>query len=134
MSDPTSVTLDLGGWTAQEMATSFHEAFAPKPTINSTFGHDTARTRRTDPRESHLAADSNNVRDSRAVVLAAFHERLNFADHELVEHLVSSGYTPQRIRTARHELAEDDLLEVAGTTQTPSGRQCRVWTLRKDAA
>lgn len=104
------------------------------PTIGSLFGADSPRARRTDPLESHRAADTNNTRDSRALVLTAFHQRLNFADHELVEFLASSGYTPQRIRTARHDLTVDGLLELAGTTKSPTGRSARVFTLRKDAA
>lgn len=114
------------------------------PMIGTTFGIDSARTRRSDPVQSHLAADSNNVRDSRAVVLAAFHERKYFADHELVEFLAGTKYTPQRIRTARSELAESGLIELVGrfigdkfypdTTTTDTGRQARIWTLRKDAA
>lgn len=105
------------------------------PLIGSTFGHDTARTRRKDPLESHLAGDSNNVRDSRAVVLAAFHERQFFADHELVAFLAATKYTPQRIRTARAELANDGLLVQCGwNVKTDTGRQARVFTLRKDAA
>lgn len=105
------------------------------PTIHSTFGDDTARTRRKDPLTSHAAADSNDTAGSRAVVLAAFHERRFFADHELVEFLASSHFTPQRIRTARSELADDGLVVLAAhTTTTPTGRACRVWCLRKDAA
>ena len=112
--------------------TLFDDLFVPP--ILSLLGEDTPRARRTDPETSHRAADSNNTRDSRAVVLAAFHERLNFADHELVEFLAASGYTPSRIRTARHDLSEDGLLMQAGESKTPSGRSCRVWTLGKDAA
>lgn len=124
-------TLFNAGWSASEAA----EAFAAGlPLIGSTFGDDTPRVRRNDPLESHKAADSNNVRDSRAVVLAAFHERHHFADHELVEYLKSTGYTPSRIRTARHELSADEILELAGTTKTQTGRDARVWALRKDAA
>lgn len=105
------------------------------PSIGSMFGDDNPRVRRTDPITSHQAADSNDVRDSRAVVLAAFHERHHFADHELVEFLSATSYTPQRIRTARSELSHDGVLELAGyTTTTPSGHAARVWTLRKDAA
>jgi len=104
------------------------------PVIHNLFGVDAPRTRRTDPRESHAAADSNDVHGSRAVVLAAFTQRTHFADHELVEYLIGSHFTPQRIRTARHELAESGLLVVSGQSKTPSGRSCRVWTLRKDAA
>lgn len=105
------------------------------PTIHSTFGNDTARARRTDPLTSHQAADSNDTHGSRAVVLAAFHESRFFADHVLVAFLAGSGYTPQRIRTARSELSDAGLLALAPfTTTTPTGRSARVWTLRKDAA
>ena len=104
------------------------------PSLHSITGGDNPRVRRDAPATSHAAADSNNVRDSRAVVLAAFHERRYFADHELVEFLAATGYTPQRIRTARHDLSEDDVLVQAGESKTPSGRTCRVWTLGKDAA
>ena len=105
------------------------------PALHSVTGGDNPRARRSDPAESHRAADSNNVRDSRAIVLDAFHQSQYFADHVLVEFLAGSGYTPQRIRTARAELAEAGLLELAPfTTVTPSGRQARVFTLRKEAA
>jgi len=106
------------------------------PLIGSQFGDDTTRARRTDPATSHGAADSNDTKGSRAVVLAAFHERRYFADHELVEFLAATGYTPQRIRTARAELSapESAVLVQAGESKTPSGRSCRVWTLGKDAA
>lgn len=129
----TKTTLDLDGWTGGQ--TTMSPPPVSVPTIGNWVGEDSARTRRSDPLESHLAADSNNVRDSRAVVLAAFHESRFFADHVLVEFLAASGYTPQRIRTARHELAEAGELELAPfSTTTPTGRAARVWTLRKDAA
>lgn len=114
------------------------------PLIGSTFGHDTPRVRKDAPATSHAAAETNDVHGSRAVVLAAFHERKFFADHQLVAFLASSGYTPQRIRSARAELAEAGLIELVGhyegakfvpdTTTTENGRQARIWTLRKDAA
>jgi len=105
------------------------------PSLHSITGGDNPRVRRDSPATSHAAADSNNVGDSRAIVLDAFHRRAYFADHELVEFLAYTLYTPQRIRTARAELAEAGLLELANyTTTTPSGRQARVFTLRKDAA
>ena len=105
------------------------------PSLHSITGGDNPRVRNGSPATSHAAADSNNVHDSRAIVLDAFHQCRYFADHVLVEFLAASGYTPQRIRTARAELAEAGLLELASfTTTTPSGRQARVFTLRKDAA
>lgn len=105
------------------------------PMIGSRFGVDAPRTRRTDSLTSHAAADSNDVHGSRAVVLDAFHQHRFFADFELEQFLAGSGFTPQRLRTARHDLTEAGHLEFAGMTRTtPSGRQARVFTLRKDAA
>lgn len=105
------------------------------PVIHSTFGDDAPRVRRADPQTSHAAADSNDVHGSRAVVLDAFHQHRFFADFELEQFLAGSGFTPQRLRTARHDLTEAGHLEFAGMTRTtPSGRQARVFTLRKDAA
>lgn len=72
---------------------------------------------------------------SRGAVLAAFYDRTFMADHQLVEFLANTPYTPQRLRTARHELTCDGILQFAGyKTPTDTGSLARVWTLRKDAA
>jgi len=80
------------------------------------------------------ASDLRSTSSFMDVLDSAFTDRTHFADHELVEFLIGSNFTPQRIRTARHDLAEAGLLVVSGQSKTPSGRSCRVWTLRKDAA
>lgn len=133
----TTVTLDFPDWgvTSQEAANTLTE-WATKPTINSTFGDDTPRTRKSDPVTSHAAADSNkNPTQSRALVLAVLTEKGPLADHELVEHLSYAYMTPQRIRTARHELVERGDVENAGyTRKTATNRNAVVWQIVRRAA
>lgn len=105
------------------------------PSIHSSTLGDNPRVRKGAPDTSHAAADGNDTRGSRAAVLAAFYERQFFADHQLVEFLAGTPYTPSRIRTARHELACDGILQYAGyKTKTGTGALARVFTLRKDVA
>jgi hypothetical protein len=87
---------------------------------------DTPRTRRTDPLESHAAADTNNVAASQLTVLDLLAEYGAMADHEMVTK--SAEFTPQRLRTARHELTEMGLTEATGYFRlTASGRKANVW-------
>lgn len=105
------------------------------PSLHSSTLGDNPRTRRGDPDTSHAAADGNDTRGSRAAVLAAFYERQFFADHQLVEFLAYTKFTPQRIRSARADLTNDGVLAFAGyKTPTTTGALARVFTLRKDAA
>lgn len=124
---------DYGGDPRMNVPTLFDGLDVPP--IHSTTGGDNPRVRKSSPDTSHAAADGNDVRGSRAAVLAAFYDRNFMADHELVDHLAGTPYTPSRIRTARHELACDGVLEFAGyKTPTRTGALARVWTLRKEAA
>lgn len=95
---------------------------------------DSPRVRCSDPVTSHEAADRNNHFDSRALVATVLEDRGPLADHELTE-LLAGIYTPQRIRTARHELTETGLVEFAGYYRlTPTRHRARVWqTVRRTA-
>jgi hypothetical protein len=91
---------------------------------------DSPRTRLSDPITSHEAADTNNITDSSAAVLAILAtEPEGLADWEIeFEH--DGKYTGQRLRTARHELVESGLVEDTGEFSTTlSGRRCKVWRL-----
>jgi hypothetical protein len=103
-------------------------------TVPAILPDDSPRVRRSDPITSHEAADSNNLAESSAVVLALM--RLNapmgMADWEIFhDHQLEGGkYTEQRLRTARHELVESGQIEDSGdTTVTMRGRKCTVWRL-----
>ena len=99
------------------------------PAIHSTFGTDTARARRTDPVTSHEAADHNDVENSLGLVLSALRAFGPSADHELVALLGQSGFTPQRLRTARAALVERGLVGESGTYRlTAYNRRAIVWS------
>lgn len=93
------------------------------------------RSRTVDPVTSVDAGRDAQLTASQGEVLSMFHARPidGFADHELVEWAEYSGsrYTPQRIRSARAELAEKGLLEhgEGDYRKTPTGKNARVWTL-----
>jgi len=87
---------------------------------------DTARTRRSDPITSHEAADTNDVHGSQVAVLLTLAASGPLADHELVARI--GFYSPSRVRTARHELAESGLVEFAGIYRLTAGkRRTQVW-------
>jgi hypothetical protein len=101
---------------------------------------DTPRVRKSDPITSHQAADSNDISGSARYVLEALRVFGPFADHELVEFYEAEKhkplivrhyggpFTPQRLRTARHELTEQGVVEATGYFHiTPSGRKANVW-------
>lgn len=99
-------------------------------------GFDDPRTRRSDPSTSHEAADSNNVPDSRAQVLAILRMCGPLADHEMVDQYdllaarIGVHYTPSRLRSARAELVRDGLVEYTGIDRlTPSKRCAQVWAV-----
>jgi hypothetical protein len=82
--------------------------------------------RRSDPDTSHDAAASTDTFGSRADVLHILFHGGALADHELVAKL--DWFTPSRVRTARHELTEQGLVEATGYYRlTPSGRRAIVW-------
>lgn len=93
------------------------------------FPDDTARTRKSDPVTSHESADSNQVALSQAAVLTIFRTSEPLADFE-VQQKLAGRYSPERIRTARHELAEAGVLTFTGYYHlTPRGRRAQVWAL-----
>ena len=100
------------------------------------------RARRTDPKQSHDAADSidaETVFDSHDEVLfllsmapAADHELV--ARHEEQVRLLSypRRFSPSRLRTARKELATAGKVTQLGWTKTPSGRLAVIWALTEE--
>lgn len=96
--------------------------------MRTIFPDDTARTRRSDPLTSHEAADSNDHAVSRGVVYAELRKvDFGLADFELQQRL-AGRFSPERIRTARHELAEAGLVESLGIYRlTRAGRRAQVW-------
>lgn len=106
-------------------------------TLPMIFPFDTPRARRTDPVESHKAADTSDVAGSRREVLSwlAFHPD-GLTDHQLEDLHVRSRraaghapYTGARLRTARAELVEHGRVTEAGKGLSPSGRPARIWKL-----
>lgn len=98
------------------------------PAIHSTPDGDSPRVRRTDPITSHEAADHNDVEKSLGLVLSALKAFGPSADHELVNLLGQSGFTPQRLRTARAALVERGLVEESGIYRlTSHNRRAIVW-------
>lgn len=102
------------------------------------FPDDTARARRSDPLTSHEAADSNNTAASRREVV----EVLTWAACDLSDEAIVSAherrflggrvgvrFTPSRLRTARHELAEAGVVVEVGEARTRTGRRCKTWAL-----
>ena len=90
------------------------------------------RARRTDPIESHLAADMSDTAGSRRAVLLIPHAyRRAMTDHDIeVEHTRAGGhYTGQRLRTARHELVESGAVVRDGEKLGPSGYRTRSWRI-----
>jgi len=98
------------------------------PAVLSTLGGDTPRVRSKDPLTSHEAADHNDVEKSLGLVLSALKAFGPSADHELVQQLGQSGFTPQRLRTARAALVERGLVEESGIYRlTSHNRRAIVW-------
>lgn len=92
------------------------------------------RSRRRDPVTSVDAGRYADLNSSQQEVIALFTvQGRALADHELVAaaHSWGSRFTPQRIRSARSELAEDGLVVLVEDErrQTESGRTARVWRL-----
>lgn len=92
---------------------------------------DTARTRKTDPIESHQAADSISKgarADSKAVVLKHIEEHAPYCAVEswrIERDLGGRPYSPSRLRTALAELEREGLVRRnKGAGVTPSGRKC----------
>lgn len=90
------------------------------------------RSRSTDPTTSVDAGRCADLTASQQEVLALFEvEDRPLADHELVAAAQDWGsrFTPQRIRSARAELAEDGLVELLEDEyrETSTGHNARVW-------
>ena len=90
------------------------------------------RSRSTDPTTSVDAGRCADLTASQREVLALFEvEDRPLADHELVAAAQSWGspFTPQRIRSARAELAEDGRLALVEDEYraTATGHKARVW-------
>ena len=101
-------------------------------------GDDSPRARRTDPETSHEAADSTAgaIRESRDFVFFLLEVGGPMCDHELVVDAEkwarafrdAPRWSASRIRTARHELTCDLLVEHSGGFgRTSSGRRAKVW-------
>lgn len=99
------------------------------------------RSRTTDPVTSVDAGRDADLSGSQAAVLSLFRRRhrrslLGMADHELVSFAAAEGvdFTPQRIRTARAELAKRKLVvhTPGDYVESPTGKNARVWTLAEE--
>lgn len=103
------------------------------PMIGTVFGEDSPRARRSDPETSQEAADTSvSPAESQAHVLRVLAVTGPLADHEVFDWLEADGVmiSPSRVRTARHELVEQGLVEFSGFYHlTPSGRRTRVWAV-----
>lgn len=90
---------------------------------------DSPRARRTDPIESHAAADSSNLHDSQHAVLTALAVHKHLAAHEL-EALLPE-WSGSRIRTALAELRDQGRVQVAEgrKRETRFGRAAQVWEI-----
>lgn len=95
----------------------------------------TPRSRTIDPTTSVDAGRSVTMRASQAeVIRLLLLANRPLADHQLVAYAAAHSrkdYTPQRIRSARAELAEvGTVVQVDGEfVQTPRGRRAHVWRL-----
>lgn len=93
--------------------------------------------RSTDPDTSHEAADLTDTAASRIEVLRILDEEGPLSHEVLVSHhnlrfwtgLTGKHFTPQRMRTACHELVEDGVVVEAGESRTIAGRRCKKWAL-----
>ena len=88
-----------------------------------------ARARTSDPSTSHEAAMSvSGAESQRAVYAALCGVDFGLADFELEQRL-AGRFSPERIRTARHELTEAGRVEFTGVYRmTRSRRRARVWS------
>lgn len=95
------------------------------------------RARRSDPITSHEAADSNDVYPSQTYVFdllwllgpSTDHELVAAAEKDFKEHPEQVAWTPQRLRSARSELAGRGLVvhPEGEYRPSPSGRRAQVW-------
>lgn len=87
-----------------------------------------ARSRTTDPETSRLAAEHvSGAESQRAVYAALAAVDFGLADFEL-ERRLWGRFSPERIRTARHELAVQGRVRFTGVYHlTRSGRRAQVW-------
>jgi hypothetical protein len=87
------------------------------------------RSRRSDPATSHVAdVKVSGAESQRAVYAALAAVDFGLADFELEQRL-AGRFSPERIRTARHELTEAGRVEFTGVYRmTRSRRRARVWS------
>ncbi len=116
-------------------------AWDQPPLIGTTWGEDTARARRTDPIESHQAADSITLTkrgSSRAEVLIIMRDagvpltgdQIEEKHEERWRHgRATQHHTGQRLRTARAELVKEGLVAQSGVGKSRHGRNAAVWKL-----
>lgn len=93
------------------------------------------RSRRRDPVTSVDAGRFAALSASQWEVLRLFMEQGRpLADHELVAVAWGSPFTPQRIRSARAELAESGLLVLVEDfyRKTATGHRARLWALKRE--
>ncbi|QIK62315.1 hypothetical protein G7068_03170 [Leucobacter viscericola] len=99
----------------------------------------TPNSRATDPVTSVDAGRSVNLVHSKEYVFQALKVFGPMADHELVElhegdtfgHKAFGRFSPQRLRTARANLVEDERVEFTGKyRKTDSGRRAQVWCVK----
>ncbi len=99
------------------------------------------RSRATDPVTSVDAGRDADLSRSQAAVLdifrtSRFAQRWGLADHTLVYLAGVAGldFTPQRIRSARAELAKRQLVvhTPGNYVESPTGKNARVWTLAEE--
>lgn len=92
-----------------------------------------ANARKTDPRESHLAADSVvEVTATQEAIYKLLKKNMNDQTLQIeYQRLVMSGLAPMAsesgIRSRRAELVELGLVEKKGEAKTWSGRVCAIW-------
>lgn len=101
------------------------------------WGEDNPRARQSDPITSHEAAELSETAWSRRFVLDLFHEYGAMADWQLCRKAgkkthgtMLRRYSDERLRTARHELAERLIIRDTGRyIKSPRGRRSKVWAL-----
>lgn len=102
------------------------------------FPFDSPRARRTDPVESHAAADTSDRAGSRREVISwlslnpagltdAQIEALHVKSRNAAGH---KAYTGSRLRTARSELVTDGHVVKVGKGVSPTGRTAALWGIK----
>lgn len=118
------------------------------PMIGSTLGHDTARTRKSDPLTSHAAADSISKEGREGSELEVI-EILRACPASLTDHHIHQRhlkrwqssdakpphlYSASRLRTARNQLLLAGVVVPDGKGTSETGRQAIAWRLSPEWA